>query len=71
MLKGKINHCDTALETATNSLHTATAEVGNLLEWIRGVDIRDFTREWEPKISHRMKQKPMETYGQHPKLLAS
>lgn len=45
MLKRKINHCDTALETATNSTHTATAEVGNLLEWIRDADIRDFT--WE------------------------
>lgn len=49
MLKRKINHCDTALETATNSTHTATEEVGNLLEWIRDAGIRDFTCEWEPK----------------------
>lgn len=50
MLKRKkINHFDTALETATNSIHAATERVGDLLEWIRGADFKDFTPEREPK----------------------
>lgn len=28
MLKGKVNHCDTIAESAANSIHSATVQVG-------------------------------------------
>lgn len=49
MLKQKVNHCDTITESAVNSTHSATVQVGDLLGWIRGADSKNFKRTWEPK----------------------